>query len=179
MLRALDLLSQHHRHLMHHSPTAGPSTPPPTDQSPYFTPPRSAPHTRSRSSRSNPAKATTTTLGHAPPTPRSPTISACRSKRRKRVEPVVEIEVSAPATTFKSARAGRQSRKKRKNVDLPGHDPLTSDDTLNAVLATSEKGVVESIGKIHLIQGTSRTSNISRIPMQRIPILKSIRSDPD
>lgn len=151
MLRALELLSAYHQNMSNSEILAGPSTPKSTRQSPYFTPPRSTRQTRSQTLK---PRADVVHAGNEitlPPTPISPVKIKRRSKRHK-VEPVVEIEVSRSPLRPKRVTNATKKRVKR-GVE---HDPLTTDDTVNAVLAASEKGVVEPIGKIHLIQGERR-----------------------
>jgi len=140
MLRALSLLGQFEQDAML---APGLRTPDSGARSPYFTPPRTGPVTRSKSSRPpsrselkrlaqlQGSKSPVFSRKHAlPPTPASPT-----PKAKKRGRP--------PG----SKKAGRKVKKER------GHDPLVCDDTMNAVIAPDENGTVGTIGKIHLIQG--------------------------
>jgi len=160
MIRALELLGQVERDRKLEEPMPRRQTvlTPPTDQSPYFTPPRTGPITRSRKSiiashQDEPGEPISSKRGKPRLlTPISPTPTPALSTRRKRSNGERSVgrkrtkQAESPAVV-KKAKREKGTRKTK------GHDVLTTDDTLNAVVTTSETGVIEPIGKIHLIQG--------------------------
>jgi len=159
---------------------------PPADRSPYFTPPKTGPLTRSRTTKtslvSDPGEPSSLTIGRPRLlTPTSPTRAVSkrrtrgsdvkikrsgRSKRKKTAKVDVGIKERSLPSKLSVPKGSKEAKnknnvetkkedreKKKKERKTRGHDILTTDDTMNAVLTTSETGVVEPIGKIHLIQG--------------------------
>jgi len=147
---------------------------PPADRSPYFTPPRTGPVTRSRAgtvaagrdgATKSPSKSSMARLL----SPGSPCSAASRRSRAKAGRPALgkkkaKAAIKAggkPTKRVKDANPPKplkDSKEPKRTKKSKGHDMLTTDDTMNAVLAVSETGVVEPIGKIHLIQGQSEQS---------------------
>ena len=147
---------------------------PPADRSPYFTPPRTGPVTRSRAgtvtvARDGANKPSSKGGAARLLSPGSPCSAVSKRSRAKAGRPApgkkkakaASQAVGKPTTRAKDAKPRKtlkDSKAPRRTKKSKGHDMLTTDDTMNAVLAVSETGVVEPIGKIHLIQGQSEKS---------------------
>ncbi|WWC94171.1 hypothetical protein V866_001010 [Kwoniella sp. B9012] len=90
--------------------------------------------------------------GFRPPTPES-----IPSKKRKRVQKEVRVEIPSRVEVEVELKTSKRKKKKKKKekdeTDLKGTAKIDNvKNTAEEVVVESERGVVEHIGKIHLIQ---------------------------
>ncbi|WVQ67680.1 uncharacterized protein L199_005884 [Kwoniella botswanensis] len=128
---------------------------PPTGSQRILTPP-STPIISTRSNKRKGKGKVTDTIGRKdnedgvrPPTPDS-----IPSKKRKRAQKEVRVEIpSRVEVELKTSKRKKKNKKEKDETDLKGTAKLDNvKNTAEEVVVESERGVVEHIGKIHLIQ---------------------------